>query len=589
MKFATFNLYQFLESGKFWYKKYKRNCYTTEQWLSKLAWVRQQLLDADADVVGFQEVFSVDALRRLCRKIGYEHFAVVDEPGLSESDGRVYIRSVVALASRWPLLNVQTVALNSSVMQDLGLSDDFQFKRLPVRAQVLHDTYGAIQCYVLHLKSKRPMFEQVAYPKTMDWTARCQDHVARLSRGSIAALLQRGAEASLAYHDALSQIAQGQHVVLMGDLNEQYGTEVYSALTMQQSIYAIGETERYQWPRFVKKILHDCRLKDAFLLAPNTRSLAQPYTHIHHGEGRTLDYVLVSNGLNSLNADAQMEVIEHRVWDQHLDEEGRKNITQSDHALVSAKLIPTRLQVQEEEQSKVCVSRQDFIDLAGGIFQSEQHFSHWNSQDKWDGFWSFFFDERYGWVKSIYGHIPISELVQKQRHSIEHIIPRGFLDRYLTHQHRPRQVRYGAVVNPFNLAPSDRRLNSKRSDFPFDFDGHQVVRPERLQLQQDTFDHAGLDAQNEWVIPARNRGTVARSILYMLLVYEINELYNQHLETLIHWAKINPPDVTEMAYNHWVENKLGIRNPFINQPAKALALLQEDELLNALKVQEVGV
>ncbi|OQX07084.1 MAG: hypothetical protein BWK73_29080 [Thiothrix lacustris] len=99
-------------------------------------------------------------------------------------------------------------------------------------------------------------------------------------------------------------------------------------------------------------------------------------------------------------------------------------------------------------------TRQDFVEYAGGVFQSHYHFKQWDSADKWKHFWSFFFDNEYGWVTSIYGTIPINELYQKQHHSIEHVIPRDFLDRYLARKGVPAM---SVMVRPLTRSISPPR------------------------------------------------------------------------------------------------------------------------------------
>jgi endonuclease I len=87
------------------------------------------------------------------------------------------------------------------------------------------------------------------------------------------------------------------------------------------------------------------------------------------------------------------------------------------------------------------------------------------------------------------------------------------------------------------------------------------------------------------VIPSSNRGDIARAILYMLLVYEIDELYNQHVDTLVHWAKLDSPSAWEIAYNNWVYARMGIRNPFIDTPENALQLLSKHDLMHTIELQ----
>lgn len=596
MKFATFNLFQYVAPNFYWYEREPRNTYTEAEWAQKQAWIRQQLVTMDADVVGFQEVFSTAELKELCMAAGYPYFATVDQPGTLPDDNHVFMRSIVALASRFPLSNLRTVPMQSEVQTELFLPDGFQFSRLPVCAEVQSPDLDEVTVYVMHLKSKRAASLDISYMDDISWEERGRDTLLRLSRATIASLLQRGAEATLIYHSASGDLKNNRQrqIVVLGDLNDDQYSTPFEALTMQEKIYSIGGIDKEQWPEDLLPKLYDYRLNDSFRIAPTTRRSARPFTHIHHGAGSYLDHILVSNSLNPQNGRALAEVLDYQVWNQHLDNDGIPNRLQSDHGQVCITLIPTEDTANEPQvgspivyrDAKTLATRQDFIDLAGGIYQSSKHFRQWSSQDKWDNFWSFFFDSAYGWVPSIYGSVPVNELYQKQRHSIEHIIPLDFLDRYLAYKHQPRHVRNGATVNPFNFAPSERGLNAKRSNFAFDFDGDKVVRPYNMDLHPEAFERTGFDKDNEWVIPSRNRGDIARALLYMLLVYGIDELYERHIDTLVHWAKIDMPSAWELAYNNWVHGRLGIRNPLIDTPEKSLPLLNNRELMHAMVIKE---
>lgn len=592
MKFASFNLFQYVAPDYYWYKREPRASYTEAEWIQKQAWISQRLSLMAADVIGFQEVFSFASLQQLCAESGYPYFAIVDQPATLPDDANVFISSIVALASRFPLKNIRSVPLDPSVQTELFLPDSFQFSRLPVCAEVESPLLGEITVYVMHLKSKRAASLEMNYQDEISWEERGRDTLLRLSRANVASLLQRGAEASLIYHSVSHHLKTNRQrqIVVLGDLNDDQHSTPFEALTMQEKIYAIGGIEQETWPEdFIPK-LHDYRLSDSFRIAPTTRQAVRPFTHIHHGTGSCLDHILVSNSLNPQNGRAVAEVLDYQVWNHHLDNDGVPNRLQSDHGQVCITLIPTHDQANQPQigspiiyrDAKQLATRQDFIDLAGGVYQSSKHFRQWSSTDKWENFWSFFFDSTYGWIPSIYGTVPVNELYQKQQHSIEHIIPLDFLDRYLAYTHQPRHVRNGATINPLNFAPSERGLNAKRSNFAFDFDGDKIVRPFNLDLHPETFDSTGFDAEHEWVIPSRNRGDVARSLLYMLLVYGIDELYERHIDKLVHWAKIDAPSAWEIAYNNWVHRRLGIRNPLIDTPDKALPLLNNKELMHAM-------
>lgn len=591
MKLATFNLFQFVEPGYYWYEREPHCTYDPADWKSKTRWISQRLHAMDADVVGFQEVFSVVALEKLCAEAGYPYFAITDLPQSHEADPKVFHQSVVALASRYPLENPRTVTIHPDVKIELPLTDAFRFSRLPVCADITIPELGTTTVYVAHLKSKRPVTEGIRYAEHTIWPQRILDTMLRLSRGNVASMLQRGAEATLLYHSACQVLDEhpGRPLIILGDMNDDQDSTALRALTMKRKIYNIGGVNDEEWPDNVVRLLHDYRLADSFSIAPNMHQRVRPFTHVHRGQGNSLDHILVSNALNPRNPNAAAELVYYEVLNQHLEQDGVDNKLQSDHGQVVIELMPAMREHRAVNPAihsqKDVLTRQDFVDLAGGVYQSRKHFRQWGSEDKWKNYWTFFFDNDHGWVTSIYGRTPVDELYQKKHHSIEHIIPQDFLSRYMTRQRAPRYVRYGASVNPFNFAPSERGLNAKRSNFPFDMDGDKVVRPQHLKIRPENVSAAGLDADNEWVIPSQNRGDIARSLLYMLLIYEIDELYNRHVDTLVHWAKIDSPSAWEVAYNNWVQQRLGIRNPFIDTTENALLLLNNKDLMRSIEIR----
>ena len=79
------------------------------------------------DIIGFQEVFSTDSLKKLVAEYGYSYFEVVDQPHII--DDFIYQRPVVAIASRYPIVDVVAVKENTELAQVLGLANDFSFSR----------------------------------------------------------------------------------------------------------------------------------------------------------------------------------------------------------------------------------------------------------------------------------------------------------------------------------------------------------------------------------------------------------------------------------------------------------------------------
>ncbi|MBL7005331.1 MAG: endonuclease/exonuclease/phosphatase family protein, partial [Gammaproteobacteria bacterium] len=155
LKIATFNLFNYLEPPNAYYD-FDR-IYSAEQWQKKQHWVTEYLSGYQPDIIGFQEVFSPDSLKELVISQGYAYFEVVDQPEII--DDFIYKRPVVAIASRYPIVDINTVKPNIELAQTIGLTGDFTFSRKVLRATIDVPHMGNCDCYVVHFKSKRPMIE----------------------------------------------------------------------------------------------------------------------------------------------------------------------------------------------------------------------------------------------------------------------------------------------------------------------------------------------------------------------------------------------------------------------------------------------
>lgn len=602
MKLATFNLYQFAKPGTFWYEEKANNTHTPAAWTEKKGWILNQLQEMDADVVGFQEIFEVDELRDLCSQAGYPHFNTVDAPAVSDENNKIFVGPVVGIASRHPIVQASAVPIDPMVIEQLPVSDDFRFSRTPVRAVVDVPAQGHLVVYVAHLKSKRPIADLPDLTGA-DWETTVHESMRATSRGHTASLLQRGAEATALYHAMSSEIAADADtpIVVLGDLNDDPASIPMEAITMRGRIFEIAEISSGDWPSGTMPMIHNRRFSDAWTVAPQLDEERAP-THIFKGKGGVLDYILVSNTLTGVVSSHRARVVSCEVLNSHLFSDGVGDKRQSDHGQVVVELAftgkpPFRLPglagpapapapappltpvVQPQAGG-----RDAFLAEAGGTFENHESYSSWRGGDKWDNFWSFFFDNNYGWVQSAYGAIPISTLHQKQRYSIEHIIPQSFLKSYLDRNGAPQAVRRGATVNPYNFVAAERDANSTRDSFPFNWDGDQIRRPFRFALNPAAYGSAGFDDENEWVIPSRSRGDLARAILYMVIIYNIKELYNRHIDQLVHYAKVDPCTQWELDYGLWVEGMHAIKNPFIARPDAARRWLDDADLMASIRL-----
>ncbi|MDO6708323.1 endonuclease/exonuclease/phosphatase family protein [Photobacterium sp. 1_MG-2023] len=341
MKFATFNLYQFLEPGNWWYEKTAQNTYSQALWDQKTGWIQDTLRAIDADVVGFQEVFSKNALQALCNAAGFEHFAVVGRAGQDEQDPQVFTRPVVALASKHPIVSLSEVGVSGEVAANLPLANGFAFSRTPIKAVLNTPEFGLIQVYVTHLKSKRPLY-QTQYSPADDLEDKVFEEVLGQAQGKIAALLQRGAEAALLAADvAKDQRYSKMPSVVLGDMNCDYTSVEYDALSPSNYMPDIPKANGSEEDRHAVKAYANQLWLDSSYLRAEQKDNAP--TYYYHGKGSSLDYIFLTESF--LNAGGR--VARHQVWDDHLldrdtgkphGNQAQKKVS-SDHAIVSVEII----------------------------------------------------------------------------------------------------------------------------------------------------------------------------------------------------------------------------------------------------------
>lgn len=218
IRLGTFNLFQFVEPPYSWYTK--KDKFNQRQWLEKTTWIQKQIIKMDCDIIGFQEVFSRDALQSLVKALGFEYFISVDVAKLSSNNPYKYVSTTVALASKYPITTTQEVKAHE---------DTFKFSRLPIKARITLPNEEEILVYVCHLKSNRlNAFEHVF--NAQDTLAHKKALVFKdLENKYSLALKQRLQEASALFYD----IEKSKHspTVLLCDLNDKEFSLSIDALT----------------------------------------------------------------------------------------------------------------------------------------------------------------------------------------------------------------------------------------------------------------------------------------------------------------------------------------------------------------------
>ena len=334
---ATFNLFNYLAPPDAFYD-FDR-IYSAEQWQKKEAWIASYLRTHQPDIIGFQEVFSADALAALVKKEGYEHFAVVDKPTVI--DDFIYRDPVVALASKFPIKEVSAVTVDNELALQLGLTEDFNFSRKVLRATVELPHLGLCDCYVVHFKSKR-----ASWQGEVDSLTSLEGNVLNQFKAQVAggwaSSIQRGSEATLLMMNMLERRAKtGNAMLLMGDFNNPVKDGILAHLLTPSLLFNNDTTQQ----RLVKFYT----LRDAWDLY-ETNKLAQQSeeddialirrpSHYFGQSSSVLDYILLSSEFDAEAQSSYFEVSDYINTDKHLinpifDIDGES----TDHAVVSIKL-----------------------------------------------------------------------------------------------------------------------------------------------------------------------------------------------------------------------------------------------------------
>ncbi|MFQ0976213.1 endonuclease/exonuclease/phosphatase family protein [Vibrio campbellii] len=302
--FATANLLNFVAPPGAYYDF--ENIYSLDDWQDKLTWTKSQFDQLNPDIIGLQEVFSIDETQTFFAEIGYQYFACVDTPHI-EGD-YIYSRPVVAVASRFPIESFEAVTFDKDTLNAFDDIDAPPFSRKPVRATIIHPIIGHICVYVTHLKSQRP-----ADSETPEQASR--------PIASWLSTQQRGWEATM-LRDAMQKHYANNPMptLLMGDMNQAITQTSVNNVLVEQ--YGDSVT--------------DLRLCDGWELQVAPSLEPRPATHYHFAKGNVLDYILLSQEFDA-HADVSIaEVTNYQVLDTHLiNPSFERDKNASDHAFVA--------------------------------------------------------------------------------------------------------------------------------------------------------------------------------------------------------------------------------------------------------------
>lgn len=345
VRFATFNLLNLALPGMRFYAD--QEPHTQARYDLKVEWIAQQIDRLDADVIGFQEVFSQAALKDVLSKTKHYRDAQLVgfdpiEPLATNASGMSAVGAEdaaltpsVALVSRLPL----TGPISNYTRLPHGLSVALPGTNTPVTAftrpilhvQVVSDGSGApvsgrpgaartqvIDVFVCHLKSKRPDFSNGG--------AIADNDSYQTGMAMLRSMIRRGAEAlGLRYLISDQLRRQRLPLIVLGDFNDTAAaitTQLVSGAASERRNSREGPTDR---------------LFDSFHVQSRRRATRGiGFSHLQHGATETIDHVLVSDAFEPGSPAAIGEVLEVIYLNDHLS---LRLPEASDHGIVLARIM----------------------------------------------------------------------------------------------------------------------------------------------------------------------------------------------------------------------------------------------------------
>ncbi|WP_426103057.1 endonuclease/exonuclease/phosphatase family protein [Massilia sp. TSP1-1-2] len=289
IRFATFNAYNLAPPGVQLYDNLLPA--TAEEYEAKLDWTARQIDLLDADVIGFQEIFSQAALREALARTRLYRDAV--HVGFDPDPAAERLTPSVALVSRLPLA-APGVALGdypAGVALADGTRDAEQFSRAVIHAAVVVSPDVAVDVVVVHLKSKRPDYRN----------GDNSEDPLLFGMACLRSLVRRGTEA-VALRVLLTTMARNNKraQIVLGDFND-----VADAVTTT-IVLGVGTPM-------------SGRLFDAYQLQQRQDHLRHVgFSMLHDGNYTTIDHILVSEEFNPALPNAIGEVVDVVYLNDHV-------------------------------------------------------------------------------------------------------------------------------------------------------------------------------------------------------------------------------------------------------------------------------
>lgn len=323
LRIGSFNLFQFCAPPFSWY--IKKDKFDEIEWNEKISWIKEQIEKMDCDIIGFQEVFSKDELKKLCEELGFEYFLTVDDAKKDSKNQNVFVTTTLALASKYPILEIEEVKPHIKSLKDHFFQGHFSFSRVPIKALIEIPNKKNITVYVNHFKSNRLNEFEYIFKKETTLKEKKEMIFQSLKNKKISTLKQRLCETSSLYFDFIKCKTP---IICICDLNDKEFSATIDALTNRS--YHIEN-----------KKFNSYLLYDSYNLAPKKIDNPHPEKEIKRvptsyflSKGNVIDYIFVSKDFNKKDKNAIGKITSFEVFDKHLKQNKNGSLLQSDHAQI---------------------------------------------------------------------------------------------------------------------------------------------------------------------------------------------------------------------------------------------------------------
>jgi len=280
---------------------------TPEEYEAKLNWTARQIDLLDADVIGFQEIFSQATLREVLART--RRYREAFHAGFDPDPAAMRLTPSVALVSRLPLVSPTPLTeFPRGIELPPGSRDAARFTRAPLHAVVQATPDVAVDVVVVHLKSRRPDYR----------TGDTGEDPALYALACLRSLIRRGTEAA-ALRVLLTEMGRANRRprVVLGDFND-VADSVTTSIVLGAGT-PIGD-RLYDASQVQRRVDH-------------ARHLG--FSSVHEGHYSTIDHILVSEEFNAALPNAIGEVLDVLYLNDHLDLELPEA---SDHGQVLARI-----------------------------------------------------------------------------------------------------------------------------------------------------------------------------------------------------------------------------------------------------------